>query len=99
MRFSLQAPVLFSWKVAGQQQQRAGFTRDVSKNGTFITCEVACEVEIGTELTIELLLPALAGSSGPARLEGKGVVFRRSGSNEQPGFVLRSEFGLDCRAA
>ncbi len=99
MRFALQAPVLLKWRKAGQQQQSAGFTRDVGTTSAFISCEPACDFPVGTEVTIEVLLPALHGASAPARLQGRGCVVRRSGRHEPRGFVLLTEFELVSSAA
>ncbi len=98
-RFALQAPVLLKWRKAVQQQQSAGFTRDVGTTSAFITCEAPCQLEVGTEVAIEVLLPALQGTSAPARLHGRGRVVRRSGVNEPRGFVLLTEFELVSSAA
>lgn len=97
-RFSLRAPVLFSWMEAGQQKHGAGFTRDVSTGGAYISCDRLYGLEIGTQVRLEVVLPALDVNSEPAQLCAEGSVARLSGPNEKPGFALQGALGLATRS-
>jgi hypothetical protein len=97
-RFSLRAPVLFSWMDAGQQKHGAGFTRDVGTAGAYITCDRLYALELGMQVRLEVVLPALDANSEPAQLCAEGSVARLSGHNEKPGFALQGELGLATRS-
>lgn len=97
-RFSLRAPVLFSWMEAGQQKYGAGFTRDVSTAGAYITCDWLYALEVGIQVRLEVVLPALDANSEPAQLCAEGSVARLSDPNEKPGFALQGELGLATRS-
>lgn len=97
-RFSLRAPVLFSWIETGQQKHGAGFTRDVSTAGAYITCDRLYVLEIGMQVCLEVVLPALDAGNDPAQLCIEGSIARLSGYNEKPGFALQGELGLATRS-
>lgn len=98
-RFSLRAPVLFSWIETGQQKHGAGFTRDMSTAGAYISCDRLYALEIGMQVRLEVVLPALDADSEPAQLCAEGSVARLSGHNEKPGFALQGELGLATRSS
>jgi hypothetical protein len=97
-RFPLRAPVLFSWMETGQQKHGAGFTRDVGTAGAYITCDRLYALEIGMQVRLEVVLPALDANIDPAQLSAEGSVARLSGHNEKPGFALQGELGLGTRS-
>jgi hypothetical protein len=97
-RFSLRAPVLFSWMDAGQQKHGAGFTRDAGTAGAYITCDRPYALELGMQVRLEVLLPVLDANSEPAQLCAEGSVARLSGPSEMPGFALQGELGLATRS-
>jgi hypothetical protein len=83
---------------AGQQKHGAGFTRDVGTAGAYITCDRLYALELGMQVRLEVLLPALEAKSEPAQLCAEGSVARLSGHNEKPGFALQGELGLGTRS-
>jgi hypothetical protein len=97
-RFSLRAPVLFRWMAEGQQQHGAGFTRDMSTGGACVTCDRPYALEAGTQIRLEVVLPALDHDNEPAKLCVEGSVTRVNGHNEKPGFALQGELGLGTRS-
>lgn len=97
-RFSLRAPVLFRWMAEGQQQHGAGFTRDMSTGGACVTCDRPYALQVGMQIRLEVVLPALDRNSEPAQLCVEGSVTRVSGHKEKPGFALQGELGLATRS-
>jgi hypothetical protein len=97
-RFSLRTPVLFSWVEAGQQKHGAGLTRDVSTVGAYVTCDRLFGLEIGMQLRLEIVLPALDATSEPAQLRAEGSVARLGRHNEKPGFAVQCELRLAPRS-
>lgn len=93
-RFSVHAPVLFSWIDTGRQKHGAGFTRDVSTAGAYIASDRLYALEIGMQVRFEVVLPPLDAYSEPVQLCAKGSVARLSSHNEKPGFALQGELGL-----
>jgi hypothetical protein len=97
-RFSLRAPVLFSWLEADQQKHGAGFTRDMSTVGAYIVSDRLYALGVGMQIRLEVVLPALDPNTEPAQLCVEGSVARVSGHNEKPGFALQGELGVATRS-
>src|SRR5271155_2396083 len=70
-RYSLQAPVTFSWEDRhGARQDASGRTLNISQKGAYVIapeCPAA-----GVHVSLTIFLPALAGETRTLHLETKG---------------------------
>jgi len=82
----------------GQQQHGAGFTRDMSTGGVCVTCDRSYALEVGMNVRLEVVLPALDQDAEPAHLCVDGTVTRVNGHNEKPSFALQGELGMGKRS-
>jgi hypothetical protein len=91
-RYSLSAPVLYRWiGDDGRERYGAGFTRDVSTSGIYITCENDVPT-VGTPVAIEVSLPSLTTQERGLCLKAKASVVRRGGPSENKGFAVLTDF-------
>ena len=92
IRYKLQLPVLFHWNDGGERME-GGFTSDVALDGALILSSKCPPV--GTEIRIEVLIPAPDGSGEEIRIECIGRVTRVV---DQPGctaFGVHGKFDDD----
>jgi hypothetical protein len=93
MRYRLRAPVIYRWNDAeGVTHQDAGFTRDLGTGGVFV--HSVNHPPPGTVITLELVLPPLAGSEQSIRLQTLGLVLRTEKKGAQSGFAASARLGL-----
>jgi hypothetical protein len=78
----------------GQPQHGAGFTRDMSTGGVCVICDRPYALEVGMQIRLEVVLPALDPNNEPAQLCVEGSVTRVGGPNEKPGFALKGELAV-----
>jgi len=93
-RYRLQVPVVFSWCEGEKLNWAAGFTRDVSVKGLFVTASITLPVK--TELKLEMVLPALSGEMRENTIRTPGRVVRTSGPTEGRGFAIAAELYVDA---
>jgi c-di-GMP-binding flagellar brake protein YcgR len=94
-RYGLRVPVLFSCEDA-QPKQVAGVTRDISASGAYVLCEESyCPAQGGT-VAIQLILPPIANMEAQGmKLNFKGQVLRTGDFQEESGFAVRAEYGME----
>jgi len=93
VRFAIQMPVICRWKdQQGSAHEIGGFTRDISTAGLFVLS--SAPPPDGTDIRVEVLLPALGGgSSRGLHLQSEGEVVRAEHREAATGFAVRCEFG------
>lgn len=92
MRYKLRLPVIFHWR-DGQDHTEGGFTSDVALDGALIVSSKCPPV--GSDIRIEVLVPAPNEEDNEIRIECLGTVTRVL---EQPGlcaFGVRGFFRDD----
>ena len=93
IRYSLAAPVVFTWTAPGAHRfQGAGVTRDVSKVGAFVLTS-SCP-PVGAIVKMEILFPSfrIAGQSLKLLAEGRVVRVEHPAHSEAGnGFAVFSE--------
>ena len=93
-RFSLAVPVLFRWSdQGGSELQGAGFTRDISTNGTYIAVQGEFPA-VATTTQVEILLPSLHQNVRGLKLTADGYVVRSGDETEVSGFALSTDFAI-----
>jgi hypothetical protein len=81
-RYHLRAPVVFSWPDStGSDQQSCGFIHNISTAAAFIVSEQV--PQLGSTVTMKLLLPPLEPSKTGISMTTNGIVVRV----EQHGFA------------
>ena len=89
-RYRLQLPVLFSWADDQHTRIQAGFTRDISVQGLFVTCAVVPPLR--TAVNLELLLPTVRPDNA---IRAEGHVVRTCGSNSGKGIAIAAKLYVD----
>ena len=102
VRFELHMPVICRWKdQLGSQHEIGGFSRDISTAGLYVLS--SAPPPDGTDVGVEVLLPALGGAFRGLQLQSKGVVVRVEQAEAATGFAVRCEFasvdGLELKSA
>ena len=85
-RYPLEIPIIFSW-AHGTPGLGAGFTRNVSSTGLFVTS--AAKPSLKAPLKCQLLLPTAGNNAGNA-IKVTGQVVRLSKDGEGRGFAIRA---------
>lgn len=90
-RYPLQIRTAFAWRDNGKKRYcEAGFTRDISVNGLFVLSSLT--LPPGTDISLEVSLPAVEPGTPGLRLTFDGVVIRNVESTEGPGFAVAGDF-------
>jgi len=94
-RYGLSVPVLYRWiGEDGSECHGAGFTRDVSTGGMYVTCENDSP-PVGAPVAIEVSLPPLDARLAGLKLKAKASVVRRGGSSERNGFAILTDLAAE----
>src|SRR5262249_5149849 len=97
-RFLLRCPVIFEWTDQGARSHAgAGFTRDISTTGVFV--HSSAPPPHGSQLQINVLLPAQQSAEEGLKLSSGAKVVRIEKIREGAGFAAISEFELVGEAA
>jgi hypothetical protein len=91
VRYKLCLPVVFKWTDDnGLERQEAGFTRDISTGGLYVSCP-KCP-PINTTLLLEIVLPSKGEAlSGGLRLGATATIVRLATKIEEKGFAAVGE--------
>ncbi len=96
-RYKLRLPVIFHW-IDGGEHTEGGFTSDVALDGALILSS-RCP-PVGSEVRIEVLVPAPNCGGGEIRIECLGTVSRVVGHQGSCAFGVQGYFSddqLTCR--
>ena len=91
-RYAVCAPALFRWSERnGPEYQGAGFTQNMSAQGTYITVNGEFP-DVETYVTVEIQLPPLDAQVSGLVLKAKGCVVRAGNPAERNGFAVKTNF-------
>lgn len=94
-RFPIAGATSFEWKASdGKWHEASGVTRDIGKDGAFVSCD--SPPPVASLLKLVVTLPSDSGLQGPVRLRGTGEVRHvRLDAMPERGCGACVEFGLD----
>lgn len=97
VRYSLRIPVLFTCGNATAHRS-AGFVRDIGFESAFVLCDLEECPRLGTDIKMTLWLPPINAEALGLRLQATGRVVRLNYEDEEPGFAVAIDFGIETNS-
>lgn len=96
-RYNLRLPAELHWVAEGRNAKADTLTRDVSTAGLFV--ESMADLPVGTAVNVSVSVPPPKAAVSTIQLQGAGVVVRRGGIAEAPGFAIAIKLELPLKTS